>query len=146
MCIRDSSPSVACLSMQFGLTMISKCSPTTPREHAPLVWALPRSLATTWGIICYFPVSYTHLDVYKRQLLNSWLNQFTETTSLWYALSRSYSINLPSSFSTAHPSALESVSYTHLDVYKRQIIACAVIALPVASTNQIAKNISTILK
>ena len=40
-------------------------------------------------------------------LLNSWLNHFTETTSLWYALSRSYSINLPSSFSTAHPSALE---------------------------------------
>ena len=40
-------------------------------------------------------------------LLNSWLNHFTETTSLWYALSRSYSVNLPSSFSTAHPSALE---------------------------------------
>jgi len=29
------------------------------------------------------------------------------TTSLWYALSRSYSVNLPSSFSAAHPSALE---------------------------------------
>ncbi len=40
-------------------------------------------------------------------LLNSWLNHFTETISLWYALSRSYSVNLPSSFSTAHPSALE---------------------------------------
>ena len=40
-------------------------------------------------------------------LLNSWLNQFTETILLWYALSRSYSVNLPSSFSTAHPSALE---------------------------------------
>ena len=45
---------MACLSMQFSLTMISKCSPTTPREHAPLVWALPRSLANTWGLICYF--------------------------------------------------------------------------------------------
>lgn len=32
----------------------SKCSPTTPIEHAQLVWALPCSLATTWGIICYF--------------------------------------------------------------------------------------------
>ena len=40
-------------------------------------------------------------------LLNSWLNHFTETTLLWYALSRSYSVNLPSSFSAAHPSALE---------------------------------------
>ena len=40
-------------------------------------------------------------------LLNSWLNHFTVTISLWYALSRSYSVNLPSSFSTAHPSALE---------------------------------------
>lgn len=29
------------------------------------------------------------------------------TASLRYALSRSYSVNLPSSFSTAHPSALE---------------------------------------
>ena len=40
-------------------------------------------------------------------LLNSWLNQFTETHLSGYALSRSYSVNLPSSFSTAHPSALE---------------------------------------
>ncbi len=40
-------------------------------------------------------------------LLNSWLNHFTETHRSGYALSRSYSVNLPSSFSTAHPSALE---------------------------------------
>ena len=40
-------------------------------------------------------------------LLDSWLNHFTETIRRWYALSRSYSVNLPSSFSTAHPSALE---------------------------------------
>ena len=40
-------------------------------------------------------------------LLNSWLNQFTVPILLWDALSRSYSVNLPSSFSTAHPSALE---------------------------------------
>jgi hypothetical protein len=40
-------------------------------------------------------------------LLNSWLNHFTETPrEAGYALSRSYSVNLPSSFSTAHPSAL----------------------------------------
>ena len=39
-------------------------------------------------------------------LLNSWLDHFTETTLLWYALSRSYSVNLPSSFTTDHSSAL----------------------------------------
>ena len=50
-------------------------------------------------------------------LLNSWLNHFTETASLRYALSRSYSINLPSSFSTAHPSALEYSSRLPVSVY-----------------------------
>ena len=39
-------------------------------------------------------------------LLNSWLDHFTETASLRYALSRSYSVNLPSSFTTDHSSAL----------------------------------------
>src|SRR5690606_17225165 len=50
-------------------------------------------------------------------LLNSWLNHFTVTTFTWYALSRSYSINLPSSFSTAHPSALEYSSRLPVSVY-----------------------------
>jgi hypothetical protein len=50
-------------------------------------------------------------------LLNSWLNHFTETILLWYALSRSYSINLPSSFSAAHPSALEYSSRLPVSVY-----------------------------
>ena len=50
-------------------------------------------------------------------LLNSWLNHFTETIRRWYALSRSYSINLPSSFSTAHPSALEYSSRLPVSVY-----------------------------
>ena len=40
-------------------------------------------------------------------LLNSWLNHFTVSHLSGNALSRSYSVNLPSSFSTAHPSALE---------------------------------------
>ena len=50
-------------------------------------------------------------------LLNSWLNHFTVTILLWYALSRSYSVNLPSSFSTAHPSALEYSSRLPVSVY-----------------------------
>ena len=56
------SPSVACLSRQFGLMSTSKCSPTTPQQHATMVWALPFSLATTWGIIIIF-FSSGYLDV-----------------------------------------------------------------------------------
>ena len=50
-------------------------------------------------------------------LLNSWLNHFTVTILRWYALSRSYSVNLPSSFSAAHPSALEYSSRLPVSVY-----------------------------
>ena len=42
------------LSKRFVLMLLSKSSPTTPIRHAELVWALPVSLATTRGIICYF--------------------------------------------------------------------------------------------
>ena len=40
----------------------SKCSPTTLQEHAPEVWAIPFSLATTWGITIVF-FSSPYLDV-----------------------------------------------------------------------------------
>ena len=50
-------------------------------------------------------------------LLNSWSHQFIEAASLRLALSRSYSHNLPSSFSTAHPSALEYSSRLPVSVY-----------------------------
>ena len=41
---------------------VSKSSPTTPQVHALMVWALPCSLATTWGIIVIF-FSSGYLDV-----------------------------------------------------------------------------------
>ena len=50
-------------------------------------------------------------------LLNSWLNHFIESGSRRIALSRSYSYNLPSSFSVAHPSALEYSSRLPVSVY-----------------------------
>ena len=50
-------------------------------------------------------------------LLNSWLNHFTVPHRSVDALSRSYSVNLPSSFSTAHPSALEYSSRLPVSVY-----------------------------
>ena len=42
--------------------LISKCGPTTLRQHAAKVWALPFSLATTQGIIIIF-FSSRYLDV-----------------------------------------------------------------------------------
>ena len=50
-------------------------------------------------------------------LLNSWLYHFTEADRSRHALSRSYSVNLPSSFSAAHPSALEYSSRLPVSVY-----------------------------
>ena len=50
------------LSKRFSLMTVSKCSPTTPQQHATAVWALPFSLATTWGIIIIF-FSSRYLDV-----------------------------------------------------------------------------------
>ena len=56
------SPSVMSLSRNFSLMSSSKCSPTTPVQHATQVWALPFSLATTQGIIVIF-FSCGYLDV-----------------------------------------------------------------------------------
>ena len=57
---------------------VSKCGPTTPMEHAPQVWALPFSLATTLGIIIIF-FSSPYLDVSVQEVgsLSS------DTTSLY---------------------------------------------------------------
>ena len=56
------SPAMAQLSRRFSLISVSKCGPTTPRQHATMVWALPFSLATTRGIIIIF-FSSRYLDV-----------------------------------------------------------------------------------
>ena len=56
------SPAMAQLSRRFDLITISKCSPITPDRHADPVWALPFSLATTWGITIVF-FSSRYLDV-----------------------------------------------------------------------------------
>ena len=50
------------LSRRFNFMRFSKCGPTTLLEHAPEVWALPVSLATTQGIIVIF-FSSPYLDV-----------------------------------------------------------------------------------
>ncbi|WP_459448123.1 hypothetical protein [Erwinia amylovora] len=57
------------------------------------------------GILHRYPVSYTHLDVYKRQL---------------FACGGAFT---PAEGFAASP-RWAPVSYTHLDVYKRQLFAC----------------------
>ena len=47
-----------------------KCGPTTPKQHAALVWALPLSLATTQGItIVFFSSAYLDVSVQRVGLL-----------------------------------------------------------------------------
>ena len=53
---------MAKLSSLFSFQLVNYVSPTTPLEHAPMVWALPTSLATTTGIIIIF-FSSGYLDV-----------------------------------------------------------------------------------
>ena len=50
------------LSRRFNLMTDSKCSPTTLKQHAASVWAIPFSLATTRGITIVF-FSSRYLDV-----------------------------------------------------------------------------------
>ena len=63
------------------------------------------------------PVSYTHLDVYKRQVLHKALKQAVLIGYL--RTNPTEACILPRIIrKEMHP--LEAVSYTHLDVYKRQ--------------------------
>ena len=63
--------------------------------------------------IMIIPVSYTHLDVYKRQAYNN-------ASILWRCVS--IDNNGPLMLADKIVDTLASVSYTHLDVYKRQIL------------------------
>ena len=61
------------------------------------------------------PVSYTHLDVYKRQV------QVSDVSSAYVEKRLASTHTMPFSRSTeAGCSTSTPVSYTHLDVYKRQ--------------------------
>ena len=55
------------------------------------------------------PVSYTHLDVYKRQVCDPEAEYFPLVQKLGGQVIR------------ISPVSTDSVSYTHLDVYKRQL-------------------------
>ena len=60
------------------------------------------------------PVSYTHLDVYKRQ------GRYYMTYSGNFFAGPDYAVGYATSAHPLGPYAKAAVSYTHLDVYKRQ--------------------------
>ena len=60
-------------------------------------------------ITVHLPVSYTHLDVYKRQKVFRYSDETAEAVASGEKLLKE--------------SGTISVSYTHLDVYKRQILS-----------------------
>ena len=69
---------------------------------------------------CSSPVSYTHLDVYKRQdLVEAAQNAMREMISRMQHQICDSSIIEDNMHQLVQ--ALETVSYTHLDVYKRQM-------------------------
>ena len=69
----------------------------------------------------YNPVSYTHLDVYKRQHLCRILLR------LLLGITGAGTCRYPfdADFGVEH--RIVSVSYTHLDVYKRQALRCSAV-------------------
>ena len=66
-----------------------------------------------------FTVSYTHLDVYKRQDV---IHIVTEKQGIPVEVAMTYNTSFNESvFSYVNDiNTIEAVSYTHLDVYKRQ--------------------------
>ena len=66
-------------------------------------------------------VSYTHLDVYKRQIYNLAAGDYN--VDVTYLGDNKYlSSTNAANFTVSKVSDYNTVSYTHLDVYKRQIL------------------------
>ena len=96
--------------------------------------AVPGCEALTWDDVQ--PVSYTHLDVYKRQptKVMSWLvmasNLIRRSRSLPLVMERGYADCPDMTQLTKKLARLygaDPVSYTHLDVYKRQMLGFGIL-------------------
>ena len=81
-------------------------------------------------VISFVSVSYTHLDVYKRQDENKPLWQMTSGEFMEFlkaGLNRTVATAPVSPLANTHKkyvygiAGIATVSYTHLDVYKRQL-------------------------
>ena len=73
-------------------------------------------------MILIFTVSYTHLDVYKRQVMPDPCQIIPIPSSMLNAESLSSASGSPIIGTITQGNTIISVSYTHLDVYKRQLI------------------------
>ena len=76
-------------------------------------------------------VSYTHLDVYKRQLYDWWLHRIGDEIRVghrFYGIMTLaiYAKKCGISEDELRRDAFSPVSYTHLVVYKRQLLYCSV--------------------
>ena len=70
-------------------------------------------------MMCGMPVSYTHLDVYKRQGgRGGWKG---DVPKFQYNLDKIHAAGWSATHTSDEAVALTAVSYTHLDVYKRQV-------------------------
>ena len=76
------------------------------------------------------PVSYTHLDVYKRQAVYYAYGDIVDTPAAGSLFSNSHAIVgndvCKDLEELANDDDVKAVSYTHLDVYKRQVEHCAI--------------------
>ena len=84
------------------------------------------------GFTAIDPVSYTHLDVYKRQDVNS--GSYSGKSNLEETVME---INREAAREIAYQ--LRPVSYKHLDVYKRQVMAVVLLNTPLTGTAEAAK-------
>ena len=90
------------------------------------------------SLVGYFPVSYTHLDVYKRQTKvvliagnhdhlqkDSNYRSFEWNDNVYPLFGKKLEyVDFPELETAVYGLSYYAVSYTHLDVYKRQLWGC----------------------
>jgi hypothetical protein len=122
------------LSKRFHLNLMPHRSPTTPICLNIMVWAIPRSLATTWGIIIiFFSCGYLDVSVPCVSLLKAddmvfkyWVAPFGNPRIKGYLhLPEAYrSLSRPSSPPRAKASAIALAyfltKYNNISLYMRQ--------------------------
>ena len=86
-------------------------------QFFPILSKLHAAPGMTSFLLLLWPVSYTHLDVYKRQCSGCCTSGTGNSSLALSTRGRNFSGRCRSRKSIT---ALTPVSYTHLDVYKRQ--------------------------
>ena len=94
---------------------MARMMPGGPFNNPKLTPEARANLAAYYGFDKPLPVSYTHLDVYKRQIYYSSLSEADRAS--FDAAERNI---INAAYNTYQLVQNQAVSYTHLDVYKRQ--------------------------